>query len=57
MRRIYNFTPKKNTKVLDIDLSITEYTCGLFDFDWDMVKMILSAEGIYLVAMTQMNSY
>lgn len=46
---------REDSKILDIDLSVVGFTCGLFDFDWDLLKMILSAETIYLVAMTQMN--
>lgn len=45
---------KENSLFLEIDLKIVEYTCGLFNFDWELLRLVLSAEAIYLVTMTQM---
>lgn len=40
-RKIYSAMPtKENLKFLDIDLCIIGYNCGLFEFDWDLLKMV-----------------
>lgn len=53
-RKIYNSMPtKENFKFLDVSLDVTSYNCGLFKFDWELLKMILAAEGIYVVTLTQ----
>jgi hypothetical protein len=40
-RRNYNSMPtEQNSKFLDINLSITGYNCGLFEYDWSLFKMV-----------------
>lgn len=40
-RKIYNKSPtKENEKFLDINLKIPVLSCGLFDFDWELLKMV-----------------
>jgi hypothetical protein len=40
-RRIFNSSPnKENEKFLDINLNIPVLSCGLFNFNWDVLKMV-----------------
>lgn len=40
-RKIYSAMPtKENLNFLDIDLSMVGYNCGLFEFDWELLKMV-----------------
>ncbi|KAG5682926.1 hypothetical protein PVAND_012244 [Polypedilum vanderplanki] len=42
LRKIYNSKPhEENLVCLDVNLDIIKYNCGLFDFDWSLMKMIL----------------
>lgn len=41
LRKIsYNRPNDENIICLDVNLHVTKYNCGLFDFDWTLIKMV-----------------
>lgn len=41
-KKFYNLMPsEENLKFLDLNLSVTTYNCGLFKFDWELIKMVI----------------
>jgi hypothetical protein len=41
MRKIYTSKPHEdNLACLDVNLDVIKYNCGLFTFDWSLIKMV-----------------
>jgi hypothetical protein len=48
-----NFNTSKKISILNVNLHAEKLSCGLFNFDLDFLKVVISTETIYLFIITQ----
>ncbi|XP_070491762.1 uncharacterized protein [Chironomus tepperi] len=53
LRRIYSKHPNnENLIFLDVNMNAVKYNCGLINFDWEIIKMVISTEALYYVTLS-----